>query len=147
MSTDATARFLHDAARGDLTPAGARGHGGSGGVAQPDTQVMGGVFSTLVRLRFREDVDVRELARYIIEWNARKPDEAIPVREGQAMLRVVLGEHDLGNYVDEATIDQICLVVSVWILRDLELSDERLAEIVAGVRAWVEEHDKQASPE
>jgi hypothetical protein len=63
------------------------------GQAMLDGGVVRALFSAVIPMRFSPDVDIHEIGYFIIDYGLRYPKEAprVPIREGQALVRTVLG--------------------------------------------------------
>jgi hypothetical protein len=78
-------------------------------------------------LRFRGIRDLREIARFVAEFNAVAPPEArIPPRDAEAMLRGALGEFHLSDAVDTKTAGTVMYTMLLALLDDIGLPDEEV---------------------
>jgi hypothetical protein len=100
-----------------------------------DGRVISVVFKAAVRRRFSPTLDIREMSYFIIDYGLRHPDESdlVPVREGQALIRVVLGEPGLRRYIAKPLEEQAVLPLAVWILRDLGMSPTELVAFLVDI--------------
>lgn len=104
-----------------------------------DWRSLGTIFSMLVAAvglaayrRFGSGYDVREVSRFVLDARSSIPDaaEAMPVREGQALLRMSLGEMILLPQIPDAGAVGSFAVLFLALVADLDEQglDDLLAE-------------------
>jgi hypothetical protein len=131
-----TLRFFMDAVRGDLEPDVETGTGAApSGRMKLDGRLVAAVFDAVVAEKFSSTTDIREIGYFLLDYGLRYPKESakVPIREGQALVRIHLGEPEMLAYISKSVAPEAILWISVWLLRDLSISNGDLTTFLNGI--------------
>jgi hypothetical protein len=131
-----TTRFIIDSVyRSESLSAVAADGSVRGGKTGLDGHVVAAVFGAVVPMKFSPTTDIREMASFLIGCRVRYREEAsnVPVREGQAIMRALLGEPKLLNYIDKSVAATATLWISIWLLRDMNEPWGAVSALLEGI--------------
>lgn len=100
--------------------------------------VMGVAFLMLARRRFEKTDVVREVGWFVSAFNElAPPEERLPPREAEAVLRGALGETRLAAAVDDRLAGKIMYVLLLALVDDLKLGPPAVDRLLLGAEQMV----------
>lgn len=93
--------------------------------------VMQAAFHLAVLRRFGGGVELRDVTRFVREFNAAAPEEArVPPREAEAAIRVSLGEEHLAESMAGEVLGNIRYALLFALADDLALDDDEVVGLL-----------------
>ncbi|GGR84989.1 hypothetical protein GCM10010169_31610 [Micromonospora fulviviridis] len=93
--------------------------------------VMQAAFHLAVLRRFGGGVELRDVTRFVREFNAAVPEEArVPPREAEAAIRVSLGEEHLAESMASEVLGNIRYALFFALADDLGLDDDEVVGLL-----------------